>query len=460
MLFVSLADPRQPYTLNNNQIAIELRLDLCPGIDLEYVQNFLHTTNRPVMLTLRKTSHGGKYSGSEAERKILIEKLLGLEPSFFDLEYDTDSRFLQQMIGKYQKTKFVLSYHNFQGTPTDLDEIYGAMSKYPAFSYKLAAMAHSTNDALKLLLFAKHHPKLSAICMGEKGKFARVLGPVVGNLVDYGSVKAEEETGPGQLTIREWVDIYRYDSLNKETHIYGLIGDPVGRSIGHLYHNEVFQKKGLNAVYVKMELRPNDLVEFIPLAKAIGIRGLSVTMPLKERVLAYLDQIETSALQIGAINTLRFETGKIVGTNTDGVGALDAIERKLSVQGKKIVLLGAGGAARAIAFEAKKRGADLIILNRTVQRAKQLAFELNCIGGGLDEMPTEYDILVNCSPDPMPIESEKIKNGAFVMDVVCSLQKTPFLEQAVIKKCQIVCGEEMFFNQAAIQTVFWKKNYE
>lgn len=455
MLFLSTARPESIQSFHNKEFAIELRLDLFHHIEIAQVKKFLQNSPCFVMLTVRKTSQGGKFQGSESEREVLIERLLAIEPPYFDLEYDMSPKFLHEVIKKHPNTKFILSYHNFQETTANLDEIYRSMQEYAAFNYKIAVMPHSTNDALRMLLFVKNHLKTSAICMGKKGAFARVLGPIAGNLINYASVDSKEQTGPGQLTAHELVDIYHYPSLNAHTSIYGLIGDPIERSPGHLYHNAVFRERGLNAVYVKMVVKPEELSEFIPLAIAIGIQGLSVTIPLKEKILPFLDEIDPSAKQIGAINTLLFKNGKIIGTNTDGLGALDAIEKKILVRGKKVVLLGAGGAARAIAFEAKARGADVLILNRTIQRAKELAADLKCQAGGLDEVPNDYDIIINCSPDPMPIHPQKISPNTLAMDIVYFPRETGFLKEASLRKCQIVYGEEMFLNQAARQTAFW-----
>ncbi len=452
MLFLST--PKQDIQAQSG--AVELRLDRSNRIDIESVKNFIQISKSPVMLTLRKKSQGGDFRGSEEERLALIKQLLALKPPFFDLECDIKSDFLHEMIQTHPKTKFVLSYHNFQNIPIDLDAIYHSMQMYPAFSYKIAVMVHSTNDALKMLLFAKKHPQTSVICMGEKGQFARILGPVAGNLIDYASQSVAEQTGPSQLSFSELMDIYRYPSLNKETAIYGLIGDPIAQSPGHLYHNSVFQKLHLNAVYVKMNVNPEELAEFMQQAIAIGIRGLSVTAPLKEKILPFVDHIEPRAKQIGAINTLLFKNGQIIGTNTDGPGALDAIEQKIPVRNKKIVLIGAGGPARGIAFEAKMRGARVLVLNRTVQKAKKIAADLECDAGGLDELPKDYDILINCSPDPMPIDPQKIKPHTWAMDIVYSPKDTIFLQEASMRHCHLIYGEEMFLNQAARQTAFWQ----
>jgi len=455
VLFVSIPHPALIPQTKNPSIGLELRLDLFPQIELEEIRAHVKQSSYPTLLTLRKASQGGKFQGTEREREELITKLLALQPPFFDLEWDMNPIFLRETIAKHPKTKFILSYHNFEHTPFGLEQLYASMRQIPAFSYKIAAFTQSTNDALKMLLFARKNPKVSVICMGERGEFARVLGPVVGNRVGYASLNAESKTGPGQLSLSELSDIYHYHFLNEHTAIYGLVGDPVEKSRGHLHHNGVFLSRGLNAVYVKMIVEPQELAEFIPLAKELGIRGLSVTLPLKEKIVPFVGVIEPSVEKIGAINTLRFQDNRIVGTNTDGVGALDAIEKKGLVRGKKVVLLGAGGVARAIAYEAKERGASVLVLNRTPLRAEILAADLGCASGTLEEVPPNCDVLINCSPDPLPIDPELIPPGIIAMDVVYAPRETQFLQEAQAKGCQVVYGEEMFLNQAARQTTFW-----
>jgi 3-dehydroquinate dehydratase/shikimate dehydrogenase len=255
--------------------------------------------------------------------------------------------------------------------------------------------------------------------------------------------------------VSELVNIYHFPSLNKNTALYGLIGDPITNSQGHLYHNDVFTKKNLNAVYVKMNVKAEELSSFFPMAKKIGFRGLSVTMPLKEKFFSFLDHIDKKTESIGATNTIRIEKGKSFGTNTDGVGALDAIEKRGPVQDKNLVIIGAGGASKSIAFEALARGSKVWILNRTLQRAQELATLLQCYGGGLNDFPSHYDILINCSPDPMPINRSYILSHALVMDIVYVPRETLFLQEAALLGCPIIYGEEMFWNQAAKQTAYW-----
>lgn len=448
MLFVSLPHPRFLTRHIPSFVGIELRLDLFPTLDLDEIAKAIQT--RPTLLTLRRTN-----LRTEAEREKWIETLLVLKPAYLDLEWDMAPLFLEKMISQYPETKFVLSYHNFETLPEDLEDLYRRMNRYNVFTYKIAAHTRSTNEALQLLLFAKTHPKTSVICMGERGSFGRVLGPIVGNRIDFACLDERSKTAPGQLTLDELVNVYRYQSLNRETAIYGLIGNPIEKSPGHLYHNRAFFEKKLNAVYVKMSLLENELDTFMALAKKIAIRGLSVTIPLKEHVLLFA---ATEQERIGALNTLAIADEKIRGINTDGSGALDAIEQIQSVKNKKIVILGAGGTARGIAFEAKKRGACLTILNRTLKRAEDLAAELDGKSGSLSEVPSGYDILINTTPNSMPISSNQIRPNTLVLDVIYSPKETPLIKEALLKNCRIVYGEEMYVKQAQRQTAFWISN--
>ncbi len=452
MLFLSTATAGEMLKKIPDQVdGIELRLDLFPKINLDELKSLKHT----LMFTLRKTSHGGSFQGSEEDRENTILNLLSLEPSFFDLEYDMNPSFLQKTIPNHSHTKFIISYHNFQNTPENLEELYEIMTTYPAYGYKIAALSRSSNDALKMLLFSKKHPKLSVICMGDHGEFARVLGKVAGNLIDYCALTEDEKTAPGQLTLKELLSIYNYPKLSPQTALYGLIGDPVTQSLGHLYHNEVFQRKQLNAVYVKMHVKKEELSIFLPLAKEMGFLGLSVTMPLKEIILSFIDHIDSKAKQIGALNTLLFKSNQSFGSNTDAGGALDAIENRTLVKNKKMIIVGTGGASKAIAFEALHRGALVFILSRDKNRAQDLSSMLGCEGGSSLDKLQDFDILVNCSPDSLMLQQLTFSSSTLVMDINYNPKETPLLTRAKEFGCPVIYGEEMFFNQAAEQTKTW-----
>lgn len=455
MLFISISQPKIPQRLAAHIHGIELRLDLFPQLDLKQIQILIKNSPLPILFTLRKKSHGGNFQGLESLREQWIEKLLTLRPPFFDLEYDMREEFLKKILEKFPQTQFILSYHNFQKTPENLSEIFHEMQRFHNVKYKIAALCLSTNDTLKMTLFSKNKPELSVICMGEKGAPGRILGSFMNNFIDYTVLNDSEKTAPGQISAIDLFEIYRYHLLNPTTEIYGLIGEPIQNSQGHIYHNQFFHKNQMNAVYIKMDVSSNELTAFFALAKKIPLKALSITMPLKEKIIPFIDQIDPRCASIGAVNTLLFREGQIFGTNTDGVGALDAIENKELVANKKIVILGAGGGARAIAFEAKQRKAIVTILNRTVSKAKELAIAIKGRWGSFEEIPNDYDILIQCTPHPMPINPLKILSKALIMDTVYIPKETLFLQQAIQIGCRVVYGDEMFYNQAKAQQVFW-----
>jgi len=437
LLFISITDPELLIKPFPSVDGVELRLDQFPVIDLPFLQNYIKTSPIPIMLTLRDIP--------------LSEELIALSPHFIDLSYESIFSPTQDLMKCAPQIRWIVSYHNFSETP-NLDPIYESMRKIPAFGYKIATFCNSSLDTLRLLVFGKKNPSLSVIAMGEKGAFGRILGPILGNTFNYGALSKEHLTAPGQYTIEDLSQIYRFSSLNQDSSIYGLIGSPVHLSPGHIYHNDVFRLKNANAVYVKIDLSKEELPLAMPLIKELPFKGLSVTMPLKETILPFIDEMDSTAQAIGAVNTLKFQEGKIFGTNTDAKGALQALQRKeKSLSGKKVVLFGAGGAARAIIYALKKEKAEVWIVNRTMEKAKTLAKEFDCFYGFPEK---KCDILIHCG---MPIEETQIHPNTIAMDIVHTPKETPFLKIARERGCEIIYGEEMFTSQASEQTNFWFK---
>ncbi|MGZ3732411.1 MAG: shikimate dehydrogenase, partial [Parachlamydiaceae bacterium] len=232
--------------------------------------------------------------------------------------------------------------------------------------------------------------------------------------------------------------------------------------ISDFSHNALFSRLGYNAIYVKMAIQPHEIGSFLYYAKQLGFQGLSVTMPLKEQLLPYLDSIDPSAQEIGAINTLFFTDNHIHGYNTDGIGALNALEKCCPVNGKHLVLIGAGGAARAIAYEAIRRGAKVTIVNRNATKALELAKELNCMGMGLNQMASlskqGYNVLINCTPHPLAIPQNEILPNCIAMDIVTKPKESAFLKAAKAQGCRIIYGYNMFIEQALGQFQLWFKD--
>ncbi|HEX2578887.1 MAG TPA: type I 3-dehydroquinate dehydratase [Rhabdochlamydiaceae bacterium] len=342
----------------------------------------------------------------------------------------------------------LVSYHNFEETP-NLEAILKILQiTHPkAHLYKIATMAHSTLDSLLMLEFLQRHPGIIGLCMGELGAITRILAPIFQVPIVYAPLSVEEKNAPGQLLVDQLCEIYHFRTLNPETKIYGLIGDPVFRSIGHLFHNEEFKKSGKNAVYLKMVVKPDELSEFFRLAKKLPFAGLSVTAPLKEAVLPFVNILDPEAEAIGAVNTLTFKNGKIEGCNTDGEAAMDVLG---DVKDRSIVVLGAGGASRAILYTALKRGARATVVNRAPAKAQALACRLGCQWS--EKIPA-YDILINATSTSMPIKEGEIQEGKCVMDI--ALYETEFLKAAREKQCECLDGFHMYFQQALAQQEKW-----
>ncbi len=421
---------------------IELRLDY---FEIEKKPPF------PCIFTLRKKEQGGVGHLSEEERLKKIEKYLQLAPEYCDIETDTDPAWIERISKQFPKVKLIGSYHNFKETPLDLDGLLQKM-KNPCFSiYKIALKANSTADMLRLMIFARSTKEpLAAISMGEYGAPSRVIGPVVGNVLDYAGLQDDPQLSRYSLTTM--LEAFHYRRLNQDTRLYALIGYPVEQSPGDLFHNGCFRH---NAVYVKMSLSGEEVPDFFKLIRKLPFGGLSVTTPIKEVVYREMDEVSQAAKAIGAVNTVFFDHGRMVGTNTDAPGALNAIEKHLKVEGKLLSILGAGGTARAIAYEAKRRGAVVSIFNRTPSRAKELADALGCQGYGLDEFSFHpYDLLVNTIP-PKGGEIVPLRAHTTVMDVVYYPKETPLLIEAKKRDCLCIYGEEMFIEQALLQQKEW-----
>ena len=441
---------------------IELRLDYFENIDLSLLKELLSFYPIPMIFTLRSASQGGHYKYSEKLRLSILEKLASLNPAYLDIEYHAPKEFIEKILLKYPKIKIILSYHNFEDTPANLEKIYQDMTVTPAFFYKIAITAKNSVDALKLVYFAKALNKnIIAISMGLYGQISRIIAPLISSPITYVCLKETFITAPGQLTAEELIHRYNYPLLTTKTSLYGLIGNPVDQSISDVTHNQFMKTTHLDAIYVKMIVRAEELPLFLNLAKKL-FRGLSVTMPLKEAILPYLDQIDPEAHCIGAVNTLCFKEEKIYGYNTDGIGALNALEQKGPIQDKHILILGAGGAAKAIAYKALHKGGFVTVVNRSLDKAQKIADHFGCQANSLENIISlsqkGYDILINSTPLTMPIDAQAIVAGSLVMDIKTKPKETPFLAEAKNKQCHITYGYEMFIEQALGQFNLWFKD--
>jgi len=249
--------------------------------------------------------------------------------------------------------------------------------------------------------------------------------------------------------------------INAETQLYGVMGNPVRHSLSPIIHNGAFRRMGLNAAYLAFEVK--NLAEAVSGIKGLGIRGVSVTIPFKTQIIPFLDQLDEVAGKIQAVNTICNEGGKLIGYNTDWQGALAALEQKVDLEGKRVLLLGAGGAARAIAFGLKVRGCQVFICNRSPQKAVDLANELGFVHRPLSfNGRMDADVLVNATSAGMSpndeeslVPKEILAKEVTVMDIVYKPLRTKLLREAEERGCQTIDGLEMLALQGAAQVEIW-----
>lgn len=297
--------------------------------------------------------------------------------------------------------------------------------------------------------------------MNSYGEFSRVLNIALGSQITYASIAKGKEFAQGQLTLDELNNIYRIKKLNKNTKIFGLIGNPVEHSWSHVIHNAAFEKLNIDAIYLKFKV--NKLKEFINYFRKLNIGGFSVTIPHKIEVMQYLDSIEKKAKAIGAVNTIVVRNKKLIGYNTDCDGAIIALKEKIKLNDNNIVVLGAGGSARAITYGLKEEGANITILNRNLDNAKRIADYFNCEYGSLNELKNiEYGVLINTTPVGMHpninaslVPENLFKKDTIVFDIVFNPYKTKFLKEAEKKGCIVIPGIKMLINGAMLQFKLW-----
>jgi shikimate dehydrogenase len=249
--------------------------------------------------------------------------------------------------------------------------------------------------------------------------------------------------------------------IDQHTHLYGVIGNPVRHSLSPAMQNAAFEDKGINAVYLAFETR--DIEGCIRGIRSLGIKGLSVTIPFKSEIIPLLDEVDDLARLIGAVNTVVNENGLLRGYNTDAVGALRALEEKIDISCKRAVIIGAGGAARAIGYILKQRGLEIIIANRSIERGVDLCRSLDCKFIRIEEVTdASADILINTTPvgmspgmDMCPVPYDALKQGMVVMDIIYNPLKTKLLVVAEARGCIIINGLAMFIYQGAEQFRLW-----
>src|ERR1700683_201877 len=409
---------------------LEFRLDYLPrpALALPKLKQFAEYHSHIVALaTCRRVAAGGKFRGSLASQLDILTKAAASGCQVVDLELQSAVKCKAEQLRRLRThVALILSHHDFRATK-NLEETLAKMVAISADFYKIVSTATTLYDNVLMMKFLEKNSdkySLIGVCMGEQGIISRVLGVRAGSVFTFASVSPGEETAPGQVTAQELRSVYRIDTADAAPRVYGVAGDPVAHSLSPAIMNAAFRRENVNAVY--LALHAKTLKDLLHCVREIPIHGLSVTMPYKEAILPYLDNTDSHTTKIGACNTVvRAQDGKLYGFNTDTSGVVRPLERRLStLQDAKILVLGAGGAARAAVFGLRERGAEVYILNRSAAAAQKLARRAHARSiKRADLKKYAFDVIINATPVGMgnksesPLQEKEI-NARFVFDMI------------------------------------------
>ncbi|MGC2193296.1 MAG: shikimate dehydrogenase [Terriglobales bacterium] len=445
---------------------LEFRLDYLPrpGLALPKIKSFFEIYPHAVVIaTCRRAANGGKFRGSVAGQLELLSKAAASGCQVIDLELQSAAKCKPEQLQKLRtRAALILSFHDFHATKK-LDETLGKMKNHPADFYKVVSTATTLYDNVVMMKFLEKESdrhSLVGLCMGEQGLISRVLSVRAGSAFTFAAVSPGEQTAPGQVTAQDLRSVYRIEQVDVATRVYGVAGDPVAHSLSPIIMNTALRRENVNAVY--LALHAKTLKDLLACVRDIPIHGLSITMPYKEAILQHLDNTDSHTTKIGACNTVvRAQDGKLYGFNTDTAGVVRPLEQRLGLEGARILVLGAGGAARAAVFGLKERGCEVFILNRTPAPAQKLARQAKARTiKRVDLRKLAFDVIVNATPVGMsntresPLNENEI-NAKYVFDMVYDPAETRFLKAAQARGAQIIPGIEMFVHQAARQFEIW-----
>ena len=445
---------------------LEFRLDYLkqPLAALPKIHRFLETHQYVTAIgTCRRAENGGRFKGSLASQLEVLTKAHAAGCQIVDLEIQSALKAKREAIARLRsRAGLIVSFHDFRAT-RNLDETLEKMLKVPADFYKVVSTATTLSDNVTMMTFLQMQSDkhaLIGLCMGEQGIISRVLSVRAGSVFTFGAVSADLKTAPGQISAGDLRSIYRIDQVDAATRVYGVAGDPIEHSLSPVIMNTALRRENVNGVY--LPLHAKTLKDLMRCVREIPLHGLSVTMPYKQSILAHLDNTDAHTTKIGACNTVvRGQDGKLYGFNTDAAGVVRPLEQRLSIENAKVLVLGAGGAARAAVFGLKERGAEIWILNRTSVKGQKLARQAKARTiKRADLRKIAFDVIINATPVGMgntrdcPLKDEEIQSRV-VFDMVYDPVETHLLQVARAKGIAVIPGVEMFVQQAARQFEIW-----
>ena len=447
-----MAELRQQRDAVADADLVELRLDL---VSDPSVAGALEGRRRPVVLTCRAAWEGGGFKGSEEERKGILAEALALGAEYVDVEWRAH---FDDLVASTGGRRIVLSSHDFHSVPMDLSARVQAMRSTGAEVVKVAAVATSLSDCIPMLELGERSgpdSRLVLIAMGDYGLATRVLAARFGSMWTYAGLLS----GIGQLGADALLNDYHFRSLSETTAVYGIAGGSVAHSVSPAMHNAAFRAARLDAVYLPFPAVSAD--DFHRFARAMRISGASVTIPLKVSLVEFVDEVYAVARRIGAINTVRVDGGRWIGGNTDAIGFLEPLQERVPLDGLRVSLLGAGGAARAVAVALSSTGCSIRLHARNRTQAEEVAVLTPVDVGPWPPEPGSWDLLINCTPiglyprvDETPIPQAQL-TGRYVYDLIYNPPATRLLREAAAMGCKTIGGLDMLVAQAREQFQWW-----
>jgi 3-dehydroquinate dehydratase/shikimate dehydrogenase len=451
----------------NENSLLELRLDYLPhpAQILPKLKQFAEFHRDIILIaTCRRAQNGGKFRGSVASQLDILLKSAVAGCQLVDIEVETANSLKDKEIEKLrQHAGLIVSFHDYR-TTKKLEETWDEMHRFPADHIKIVSTAKSLADNVKMLRLLEERSDVVStvgVCMGEAGIISRILNVRSGSEFTFASAQPGEETAPGQIAARVLRGVYRIDMVDAATKVYGVAGDPIGQSLSPQMMNTAFRRENINAVYVPLQTK--DVADLLQCVREIPIQGLSITMPLKEDVIEHLDKTDALSAKIGACNTIiRSQDGKLYGFNTDVAGVIRPLEQRISLTGAKVLVIGAGGAARAAVFGLKEINADVWVMNRTAERGQKLARQAHAHYVAHAQLKKlDFDVIVNATPVGMntsrpqsPIDESDLR-CRYLFEMIYNPVETRLVKMARAKGIQVIPGIEMFVQQGARQFEIW-----
>jgi 3-dehydroquinate dehydratase/shikimate dehydrogenase len=435
---------------------VELRLDT---VDRPDAAAALEGRLRPVIVTCRPRWEGGFFDGSEQERRrILLDAIAG-GAEFVDLELRAE--FTSELVRLRRGRGVIVSSHVYGPAPGDLAERVRCLRSTGAEVIKYAYEAQSLSDTLPLFELAAGSGLATndaqdhvLLAMGPSGTPSRILAARLRNRWTY----AGDGVAPGQIAGAQMLRDYRFRRIRPDADLYGVVGNPIAHSLSPAMHNAGFAERGLNAAY--LSLHAVDADDFVRFARGMKLRGASITAPFKVPMMERVDECDALAREVGAINTIQVVGDRWLGSNTDVAGFVTPLKGRMALKRTRAAILGAGGAARAVAVALKREGAEVRVCARRADEAREVAALVGVNAGPFPPPPGTWDVLVNATSsggrggDPSPMEGVRL-DGEIVFDLVYSPAETRLVQQAREAGCWTIGGIEMLIVQAERQFALW-----